>query len=195
LRFAARRRRTRNLVPDGRQHGSSPGGADRSLQRGRKARDTNVGVGRATKLASRYWPRSPHPRPCRALYGDPPGPGTPRQPFARGYRVPAPRRCSRVSISRPPRPRPFPRRGTREDLDEACEIAVRGPMRLFLADIHLHRARLFGLMPSRPAVYPWTSPRDDLDAAKKLIDECGYGRRRAELADAEAAYQRLSAAG
>ena len=31
------------------------------------------------------------------------------------------------------------------DLDEAWEIAERGPMRLFLADIHLHRARLFGL--------------------------------------------------
>jgi tetratricopeptide (TPR) repeat protein len=81
--------------------------------------------------------------------------------------------------------------GAREDLDEAYEIAERGPMRLHLADIHLHRARLFGLMESRPAVYPWISPRDDLDAAKKLIDECGYGRRREELADAEAAYQRI----
>ena len=35
--------------------------------------------------------------------------------------------------------------GAREDLDEAFEIAERGPMRLHLADIHLHRARLFGL--------------------------------------------------
>jgi hypothetical protein len=85
--------------------------------------------------------------------------------------------------------------GAREDLDEAYEIVERGPMRLFLADIHLHRARLFGLAASRPANYPWTSPRDDLDAAKKLINECGYGRRREELVDAEAAYQRLSAAG
>ena len=81
--------------------------------------------------------------------------------------------------------------GVHEDLDEAYEIAERGPMRLFLGDIRLHRARLFGLMPSRPAAYPWTSPRDDLDAAKKRIDECGYGRRREELADAEAAYQRV----
>jgi hypothetical protein len=32
--------------------------------------------------------------------------------------------------------------GAREDLDEAFEIAERGPMRLLLADIHLHRARL-----------------------------------------------------
>jgi len=29
------------------------------------------------------------------------------------------------------------------DLDEAWEIAERGPMRLFMADIHLYRARLF----------------------------------------------------
>jgi hypothetical protein len=81
--------------------------------------------------------------------------------------------------------------GAREDLDEAYEVAERGPMRLFLADTHLHRARLFGLMAGRPAAYPWTSPRADLDAAARLIDECGYGRRREELADAEAAYARL----
>jgi hypothetical protein len=81
--------------------------------------------------------------------------------------------------------------GARDDLNEAYEIAERGPMRLHLAGIHLDRARLFGLMAGRPADYPWTSPRDDLDAAKKLIDECGYGRRRDEVADAEAAYARL----
>jgi hypothetical protein len=85
--------------------------------------------------------------------------------------------------------------GARDDLDEAYEIAERGPMRLFLADIHLHRARLFGLMAGRPAAYPWTSPRADLDAAKKLIDECRYGRRREELADAEAAYARIHRGG
>jgi hypothetical protein len=81
--------------------------------------------------------------------------------------------------------------GARENVNDAYDIAERGPMRLRLADIHLHRARLFGLMDSRPAAYPWASPRDDLDAAKKLIDDCGYGRRREELADAEAAYQRV----
>jgi len=37
------------------------------------------------------------------------------------------------------------------DLDEAWEIAERGPMPLFMADIHLHRARLF----FREAHYPW----------------------------------------
>jgi SEFIR domain len=81
--------------------------------------------------------------------------------------------------------------GAHADLDDAYEIAERGPMRLHLADIHLHRARLFGLMASRPAAYPWASPRSDLDAAARLIDECGYGRRREELAAAEAAYARL----
>ncbi len=82
--------------------------------------------------------------------------------------------------------------GAREDLDEAFENAERGPMRLHLADIHLHRARLFGLMAGRPEVYSWVSPRDDLDTARKLIETCGYGRRREELEDAEAAWERIS---
>lgn len=69
------------------------------------------------------------------------------------------------------------------DLDEAWDIAERGPMRLHLADIHLYRARLF----LRQAHYPWESPEADLAAARKLIDDCGYGRRREELADAETA--------
>jgi hypothetical protein len=69
-----------------------------------------------------------------------------------------------------------------EDLDEAWEIAERGPMRLFLADIHLYRARLF----IGEATYPWESPTADLAAARKLIEQCGYGRRKEELEDAEA---------
>lgn len=69
------------------------------------------------------------------------------------------------------------------DLDEAWDIAERGPMRLHMADIHLYRARLF----FREAHYPWESPETDLAAARKLIDDCGYGRRREELEDAEAA--------
>jgi hypothetical protein len=69
------------------------------------------------------------------------------------------------------------------DLDEAWEIAERGPMRLFMADIHLYRARLFhGVKP-----YPWESPQEDLAAARKLIEESGYWRRKEELEDAEAA--------
>jgi hypothetical protein len=69
------------------------------------------------------------------------------------------------------------------DLDEAWEIAERGPMKLHTADIHLHRARLF----FREAQYPWESPGADLAAAEKLINECGYHRRDEELADAKAA--------
>ncbi len=84
-----------------------------------------------------------------------------------------------------------------EDLDEAWEIAERGPMRLFMADIHLYRARLFGGMSARASgvKYPWNNkrdgsprgPLDDLSAAEKLITECGYHRRDEELADAKRA--------
>jgi hypothetical protein len=68
-----------------------------------------------------------------------------------------------------------------EDLDEAWEIAERGPMRLHMADIHLYRARLF----FREKEYPWESPEADLAAARKLIEQCGYWRRKEELEDAE----------
>jgi tetratricopeptide (TPR) repeat protein len=73
------------------------------------------------------------------------------------------------------------------DLDEALGIAERGPMPLFLADILLHRARLFGLSKDRPARYPWASPHADLAEARRLIEKHGYGRRKEELEDAEAA--------
>jgi hypothetical protein len=69
------------------------------------------------------------------------------------------------------------------DLDEAWEIAERGPMPLFLADIHLYRARLF----LREANYPWQSPQHDLAEARRLIFKHGYLRRKEELEDAEAA--------
>jgi hypothetical protein len=54
-------------------------------------------------------------------------------------------------------------------------------MPLFLADIHLHRARLF----FREAQYPWGCLAADLAAARELIEKCGYGRRNEELEDAE----------
>jgi len=73
------------------------------------------------------------------------------------------------------------------DLNEAWEIAERGPMPLFMADIHLHRARLFGLSKDRPASYPWTSPQDNLAEARRLIEKHGYWRRKEELEDAEPA--------
>ncbi len=61
----------------------------------------------------------------------------------------------------------------RADLDEAQEIAARGPMPLFLADVALYRGRLFG-------------DRAALVEARRLIERHGYGRRLGELADAEA---------
>jgi class 3 adenylate cyclase/tetratricopeptide (TPR) repeat protein len=84
-----------------------------------------------------------------------------------------------------------------EDLDEAWEIAERGSMKLFMADIHLYRAMLFGATrdEGRGMKYPWDTnpdgsprgPKDDLAAARKLIESCGYWRRKEELEDAEAA--------
>jgi tetratricopeptide (TPR) repeat protein len=64
--------------------------------------------------------------------------------------------------------------GARADLDEAWQIAERGPMRLFMADIYLYRARLF-------------HDRESLSEARVLIEKCGYRRRKEELEDAEAA--------
>ena len=75
------------------------------------------------------------------------------------------------------------------NLDEAWEIAARGPMPLFLADIHLYRARLFGSEKAEGGMktYPWESPQHDLAEARRLIVKHGYGRRMPELEDAEAA--------
>jgi hypothetical protein len=64
--------------------------------------------------------------------------------------------------------------GTEADLNEAWEIAERGPMPLYQADILLYRARLF-------------RDRTALAKARELIDRHGYHRRDAELRDAEAA--------
>ncbi len=77
------------------------------------------------------------------------------------------------------------------DLDEAWEIAERGPMPLFLADVHFYRARLF----HAATPYPWATaadgrargPLDDLAEARRLIEKHGYWRRKEELEDAEAA--------
>jgi predicted MPP superfamily phosphohydrolase len=69
------------------------------------------------------------------------------------------------------------------DLDEAWEIAERGPMPLFMADIHLYRAGLFHHI----TPYPWQSPADDLAAARRLIVKHGYLRRMAQLKATEQA--------
>jgi len=81
--------------------------------------------------------------------------------------------------------------GAQSDLDEAWDIADRGHMPLFLADIHLHRARLF----IRDDHYPWNThadgtqrgPADDLHEARRLIEKHGYWRRKEELQEAEEA--------
>jgi tetratricopeptide (TPR) repeat protein len=67
--------------------------------------------------------------------------------------------------------------GSRADLDEAWEIAERGPMPLFQADIQLTRARIF-------------RDRVALEEARRLIEKHGYHRRDGELADALAAAER-----
>jgi hypothetical protein len=78
------------------------------------------------------------------------------------------------------------------DLDEAWEIAARGAMKLHQADIHLYRARLFGLRKADSGLpiaepYPWQSPEHDLAEAERLINACGYHRRDEELEDAKRA--------
>ena len=86
-----------------------------------------------------------------------------------------------------------------DDLDEAWDIVEHGGMMLLLADIHLHRARLY----LRDIDYPWNKhpdssprgPRDDLAEARRLIEQHGYWRRKQELEDAEAALVGHSAVG
>jgi hypothetical protein len=97
--------------------------------------------------------------------------------------------------------------GAARDLDEVEEIAEPGPMRLFLCDMALERARLafarieaFALLngmidngPPKPVV-PEASEaarlreeaRANLAEARRLVTECGYHRRDEELAELEA---------
>jgi hypothetical protein len=74
-------------------------------------------------------------------------------------------------------------------LEEAQQIAERGPMPLYLADVHLHRARLFGRMNAdeRKLEFPDIDPKAELREARRLIEKHCYWRRREELEDAEAA--------
>jgi tetratricopeptide (TPR) repeat protein len=97
--------------------------------------------------------------------------------------------------------------GAARDLDEVEEIAEPGPMRLFLCDMALERARLAfariaafaplnGLIDDSP---PKPAPpgaeesaklaaeaRANLTTARGLIERCGYHRRDEELAELEA---------
>jgi hypothetical protein len=91
-------------------------------------------------------------------------------------------------------------------LAEAQQIAERGPMPLYLADVHLHRARILMLCeptalaagvsgddsdPARPAASAVGSQDTrtfivgELAKARQLIEKHHYGRRAEELADAE----------
>jgi hypothetical protein len=97
--------------------------------------------------------------------------------------------------------------GAARDLDEAQEIAEPGPMRLYLCDGALERARLAlaqreafaplnGLVEASPpppalpdaaeAALLLDAARKELDAARKLIADCGYHRRDEELAELDA---------
>jgi len=60
-------------------------------------------------------------------------------------------------------------KGAVADLDEVWELAERGPMPLYQADILLTRVRLFG----RSDDYSWGSAQDDLAEARRLIENHG----------------------
>jgi tetratricopeptide (TPR) repeat protein len=80
-------------------------------------------------------------------------------------------------------------------LDEAQQIAERGPMPLYLADVHLHRARLVsnqssvarGPSGAGHGAFTGIDPKAELAKARALIEQHKYGRRKEELADTEAA--------
>jgi tetratricopeptide (TPR) repeat protein len=97
--------------------------------------------------------------------------------------------------------------GAARDLDEVEEIAELGPMRLFLCDMNLERARLAfaniegfaplnGVIENGPPTPVPPNPeksaalkegaRKNLEAARKLIAECGYHRRDEELVELDA---------
>ena len=98
--------------------------------------------------------------------------------------------------------------GAKKDLDDTQEIAEPGPMRLFLCDTALERARLCfaiieafaplnGMLEDSPPkpVAPDAAESArlraeataSLDEARKLVMDCGYHRRDDELAELEAA--------
>jgi hypothetical protein len=64
------------------------------------------------------------------------------------------------------------------DLDEVRVLATRCGMRLFLTDYHLEQARLF-LAQGKPS----DEARPHYEAAAKLVEETGYHRRDADLAE------------
>ena len=84
--------------------------------------------------------------------------------------------------------------GAAADLDEAWEIAERGPMPLYQADILLTRARLrIRGQGAETGSTDLQEARDELAEARRLIEEHGYHRRDGELEDAEAALRKWEA--
>ncbi|MFD0725937.1 hypothetical protein [Lysobacter brunescens] len=71
-------------------------------------------------------------------------------------------------------------------MTEAQQIAERGPMPLYLADIHLTRARLAAIVRAKGGRMNVDAIAELAQAAQRIRDH-GYGRRYQELADAEAA--------
>jgi hypothetical protein len=69
---------------------------------------------------------------------------------------------------------------SQRDLDEAFSIASRGPMRLHLTDCHLEQARL------SLDTGDVQRASDSVASARELIQQTGYHRRDAELAELEA---------
>ncbi|HEX4962727.1 MAG TPA: toll/interleukin-1 receptor domain-containing protein [Thermoanaerobaculia bacterium] len=65
--------------------------------------------------------------------------------------------------------------GAKADLDEALEIAERGSMRLHACDAHLEWARLCLQQGNAEAA------RGHVGAARKIVEETGYGRRGREV--------------
>ncbi len=65
----------------------------------------------------------------------------------------------------------------RDDLNTAWEITDHAGMLRFQSDIYLNRFRIFHQF--NP--YPWDHPGKDLNAARDIIQNCGYLRREEEL--------------
>ena len=58
-------------------------------------------------------------------------------------------------------------------------------MPLYLADVHLHRARLGGMMDQEgKKLFPTVDAKAEMEKARVLIEKHHYYRRREELADA-----------
>jgi tetratricopeptide (TPR) repeat protein len=86
----------------------------------------------------------------------------------------------------------------RADLEEAREIAERGEMKLFLADYHLEACRLCLAQhsvgasgPLAPTTDHLARARNHLEAAAKMIEEMGYGRRKPEVEELRQQFQSI----